>query len=154
MVRVAIPIFRSRVSPVFDSCTRVIVIDFEQNREIRRMEIYLNRLSLTERVAVLQKLCVKTVICSGISGVFHNMLKNANILLIFGIAEEVEQVVDAYKSGQLHNPRFYMPGYKGIDDWRLTIDDWLLTIDYWRLIIDYWRLIVDCSSLKTKINNR
>ncbi len=113
MVRVAIPIFRSRVSPVFDLCTRLLVIDFEQNREIRRMEICLDWLSLTERVAILQKLCVQTVICGGISEVFHNMLKNADILLIYGIAEEVDQVVDAYKSGQLHNPRFYMPGYKG-----------------------------------------
>jgi hypothetical protein len=31
---VAIPIFRDRLSTVFDSCMRVLLIDIEHNREI------------------------------------------------------------------------------------------------------------------------
>ncbi len=115
MVRVAIPIFRSRVSPVFDSCTRVIVVDTEHNQEIERSEIHLNGLSLIERVSVLQKSRVKTIICGAISDMFQNMLQNIKIYLIIGIAGEVDQVVGAYLSERLNDPQFYMPGFKSND---------------------------------------
>ena len=81
MVRIAIPIFRSRVSPVFDSSTRVMLVDIEHNKEIERSEIYLDKLSMTERATILQKLKVKTIICSGISDMLHNMLQSVKINL-------------------------------------------------------------------------
>jgi len=112
MLRVAIPIFRSRVSPILDSCTRIILIDIEHNQEIERSEIHLNGLSLIERVSVLQKSSVKTIICGAISDMFQNMLQNVKIYLITGIAGEVEQVVGAYLSESLNDPQFYMPGFK------------------------------------------
>jgi predicted Fe-Mo cluster-binding NifX family protein len=113
MIRVAIPIFKSRVSPVFDSCTRVLLVDMEQHREIARNEIYLDEFSLIERVNILQKSQITTIICGGISEVMQNMLKNLRINLITGIAGEVKQVVDAYMSGQLDDSKFRMPGYMG-----------------------------------------
>ena len=112
MVRVAIPIFRSRVSPVFDSCTRVLLIDIEHNQEIERSEIYLDKLSLTKRMAVLQKSKVKTIICGGISDMLQNMLQGIKICLITGIAGEVDQIVSAYLSERLNKPQFLMPGFK------------------------------------------
>ena len=112
MVRVAIPIFRSRVSPVFDSCTRVLLVDIEHNQEIERSEIYLDELSLTVRVVILKKSKVKTIICSGISDILQNMLQSVKINLITGIAGEVDQVVAAYLSKRLNEPQFHMPGLK------------------------------------------
>ena len=112
MVRVAIPIFRSRISPVFDSCTRVLLVDIEHNREMERSEIYLDELSLTERLSILQKSRVAIVICGGISDLLQNMLQSVKISLIAGIAGEVEQVVTAYLSERLDEPQFHMPGYK------------------------------------------
>ena len=111
MTRVGIPIFQSRVSPVFDTCTRILVINFEQNREIERREIYLDELSLTDRVNILKKLKVTVLICGGISDVLYNMLKDRGIRLITGIAGKADQIFDAFISGHLDEPRFYMPGY-------------------------------------------
>jgi predicted Fe-Mo cluster-binding NifX family protein len=112
MVRVAIPTFRSRVSPVLDSCTRLLLVEVEHNREIERNEIYLDELSLTERMNILRKSHVTTVICGGISDMLQNMLQNANIYLISGIAGEIDQVVAAYLSKRLDEPQFNMPGFK------------------------------------------
>jgi len=112
MVRVAVPIFRSRISPVFDSCTRVLLVDIEGNREMHRSEIYLDELSLTERVAILQKSGVGTVICGGISELMCSMLLGANIAPIPGIAGNVEQVVRAYLAEGLGAPQFQMPGQR------------------------------------------
>jgi len=112
MISVGIPIFQSRVSPVFDTCTTVLMIKFEQDREIERGETYLDELPLTDQVNILQKLNVTVLICGGISDVLYNMLKNAGIRVISGIAGRVDKVFDAFISGHLDEPRFYMPGYK------------------------------------------
>jgi len=32
MNRIAIPVFKSRVSPVFDSCARLLVVDLDENQ--------------------------------------------------------------------------------------------------------------------------
>jgi predicted Fe-Mo cluster-binding NifX family protein len=113
MVRVAIPKFKSRVSPVFDTCKRVLLVDIEQQREIARSEIYLDEFSLTERVNILHKSQITSIVCSGISEMLQNMLKKLQIDLITGIAGEVDEVVDAYMAEQLDDPKFYMPGYIG-----------------------------------------
>lgn len=112
MVRIAIPIFQSRVSPVLDSCTRVLLVDIEHSKEIERREIYLNELSMTERTAILQKLKVKSIICSGISDMLYHMLQGVKIHLTTGVAGEIDQVGAAYLSQKLNEPRFHMPGFK------------------------------------------
>ena len=112
MRRIAIPIFQSRVSPVLDSCTYILIVDIEQNLEIGRREICLEEFSLSERVNILKKSHVTTVICGGISYTMHNMLKNASITVIPGIAGEAEEVMAAFISDRLDERHFCMPGYK------------------------------------------
>jgi predicted Fe-Mo cluster-binding NifX family protein len=87
-------------------------VDIRQNQEIGRSEIFFDEFSLTERVNILQKSRISTIICNGISEVLQNMLKNLRINLITGIAGEVEKVIDAYMAEQLDDPMFHTPGYK------------------------------------------
>ena len=110
MIRLGVPIFRSRISPVFDSCTTLLLVDIIGNREVNRREIFLNELSLTERVAILRKSEVTTVICGGISDMLENMLLSVKIDLIPDISGTVDQILVAYLSGNLNAPRFKMPG--------------------------------------------
>lgn len=111
VARVAIPIFRARVSPVFDSCLQLLVVDIEEDRQISRSELYLDQLSPSQRLDVLRHAGVTTVICGGISEVFHNMVKSAGINTITGIVGEIEEVLAAYLSDRLDQPYFYMPGH-------------------------------------------
>jgi predicted Fe-Mo cluster-binding NifX family protein len=110
VIRIAIPMFRLRVSPVFDTATRILIVDIEKDREVDRKELYLNAMSLTERVTILQKSGVSNVICGGISDILANMLSSAKIDLIGDIAGEIEQVLAAYRAKRLDDPRFLMPG--------------------------------------------
>ena len=112
MNRIAIPVFKSRVSPVFDSCARLLLVDLDQNQEVARTEILMEGLSEIERLKVLKKSNVSTVICGGISDGFYKMISQAGISLIIGIAGEVNQVMSAFGSDRLGEPCFYMPGYK------------------------------------------
>jgi predicted Fe-Mo cluster-binding NifX family protein len=112
MRTIAIPIFKSRVSPVFDTCRRLLLIDFEDNRQISRKEFDLDNFSLRERLQILEKNDVTVIICGGISDVFHAILSNSNILLISGICGNVDEVIKAHIDGRLNDPCFFMPGYK------------------------------------------
>ena len=115
MYRIAIPIFKSRVSPVFDTCTRLLLIDFKDNQVIKRNEFDLDNFSLRERMQVLAKNDVGVIICGGISDVFHAILSNSNIRLISGICGNIDEVIKAHIDGRLDDPCFFMPGHKACD---------------------------------------
>jgi len=112
MNRVAIPVFQSRVSPVFDCCNRVVLIDIAQNREIKRTEITCQNLSVLERVNLLIESGVTLVICAGISQSFYDQLVAAGISTISAIIGQVDEVLSAFRSDRLDNSCFGMPGYK------------------------------------------
>ena len=112
MIRIAIPIFRNKVSPVFDSCTRVLFVDIEEDREIDRKEIYLDALALTDRVSILLKSGVETVICGGIRDVMTSMLMGVKIDLISDITGEIDQVLKAYLAPGLDQTQFHIPGFR------------------------------------------
>ncbi|MBW2646263.1 MAG: NifB/NifX family molybdenum-iron cluster-binding protein [Deltaproteobacteria bacterium] len=113
MTKVAIPIFGTRISPVFDSCLRVSVIEIKGNRETGRDDIILDGLSLEKRLMIFQEAGINTLICGGISGYFYNLFESAGIRVISGIAGDVVEVLCAFKEDKLEQPFFYMPGYCG-----------------------------------------
>ena len=61
-MRIAIPIFRSRVSPVFDFSTRAVIIDMENGEVISREEIALAGLSPRARGDILKDKGINTLI--------------------------------------------------------------------------------------------
>jgi len=89
------------------------MVDIEENRQISRSQLYLDQLSPSLRLDVLRDAGVTTVICGGISEVFHHMLNSAGIRTITGIAGEVEEVIAAFLSDRLDQSYFYMPGHGG-----------------------------------------
>ena len=112
MIRVALPTFQNRVSPVIDSCAHMLVVDIHQSGEIGRENVFLGDMSLAERCSIFNKLNVHIVICGGISETFANMLTSMDIRLINGIAGDIDAVLSAYRSDQLNSPAFFMPGFK------------------------------------------
>ena len=115
MAIIAIPIFKARVSPVFDTCTRILLIDSENNRQIAQKELDLDNFSLQERLRILAKNNVSIIICGGISNFFYTILSNSNFMLISGISGKVDEVIKAHFDGRLDDPCFFMPGYKACD---------------------------------------
>ncbi len=113
MAKVAVPVFRSRVAPVFDSCLRVWVIHIEGDVQTERSELHLFGVSPTERVRALTREGVTTLICGGISDGLHTLLESLGICVVCGIAGQFEDVLAAFMSNRLDNPEFYMPGRRG-----------------------------------------
>ena len=113
MTKVAVPVFRSRVAPVFDSCLRVWVIHIEGDVQTERNELHLFGVSPAERVRALTREGVTTLICGGISEGLHTLLESLGVCLVCGVAGQVEEVLAAFMSNRLDEPQFYMPGHKG-----------------------------------------
>ena len=111
MKTVVVPVFVSRVAPVFDSCTKALLVTISQGRETDRNELLLRNFSLSERAAMIQRVGVTDLICCGISDVLHRMLENSGVHVIPGIAGQVEEVLEAFMTEQLDQPHFRMPGH-------------------------------------------
>jgi predicted Fe-Mo cluster-binding NifX family protein len=111
MKRIVVPIFQQRVSPVLDSCRRILVIDIENGAEVDRKEIYLDNLTLGERISILRRLKASAVICGGISETLSRMLSDTPVRLINGVAGSIDEVVCAYLNDEIESPRYFMPGF-------------------------------------------
>ena len=110
MERIGIPVFESRVSPVLDACSRLLVVDIDGGREVGRMEISLEKSSLLERIEVLARWGVCKIICAGVSDIMCRYLAARNIALTSGIAGKLEEILKAYICNKLDDPSFVMPG--------------------------------------------
>jgi predicted Fe-Mo cluster-binding NifX family protein len=115
MIRIAIPIFHHSVSPVLDTCNRLLIIDYEKKTEVDRREIAFDIYSQSQRFEIIKKINPDTVICCGISDAFDRMLQAANIKLVCGIVGDVQQVAEAFLCNRLDAPCFKMPGLKADD---------------------------------------
>jgi len=111
MVIVAMPVFRLRIAPVFDSSLRVVLVYYlERDRETERTELHLHGLSPAERVGALTRAGVTTLICGGISDALCTMFEKSSVCVICGIAGPVEDVLAAFMHDRLYEPEFCMPG--------------------------------------------
>ena len=98
---------------MLDTCTRLLIIEFQDKVEVDRREVFLGIYSQSERFEIVKKLHPDAVICCGVSEFFDKMLQSAGIRMICGIAGDVEQVTEAFLCNRLDDPCFRMPGKKG-----------------------------------------
>ncbi|MBW2175029.1 MAG: hypothetical protein JRF64_10545 [Deltaproteobacteria bacterium] len=76
---VAIPIYGSRVAPVFDFADHFLLIQLKHNCEVKRTAFHLEGLPHINRVGILKKVGVTTLICAGISEPSQTMLEGSGI---------------------------------------------------------------------------
>jgi predicted Fe-Mo cluster-binding NifX family protein len=109
-MKIAMPIYNDSISNVFDFAHSLLLVDIENGKEIARSEIPLVRKSLPHRIGQLKHLRVNIVVCGAISQDFANMISASEIQLLPYITGRVDDVLKAYLSDQLVQPKFAMPG--------------------------------------------
>jgi predicted Fe-Mo cluster-binding NifX family protein len=113
-MKIAIPIWGHRMSPVFDASSRLMIVDIADNQEQGRSETELQTQDLSRRCICIRNLEVEVLICGAITGHFVRLLRAAGIEVIPGISGDPEEVLKAYLDGTLSSARFLMPGCKAI----------------------------------------
>lgn len=112
-MRIAVPIWEDRVSPVFDTASRLLIIEAENQTETSRFETYLDEQDLYRRCFRIQNLGIDILICGAISRPYFRRLMATGVNIISGISGHLEDVLKAFLQGTLYQPRFSMPGCMG-----------------------------------------
>lgn len=112
-MKVAIPTWRDRVSPVLDVARHLLLIELTDVTEVSRQEVSLPEAELARRVRRLVDLQVQTLICCAVSQPLKAALVSHGIDVVDEVCGDVEQVVVAYRNGTLDEERFAMPGCVG-----------------------------------------
>jgi predicted Fe-Mo cluster-binding NifX family protein len=106
-MRLGVPVFCGRVSPVFDVARRLLLIEviagkaaFEEEHGVQGMD----------RVHALIELGVDIVICGAVSRELEERLLANGIEVVAEIRGPVREVVRAYLEGTHAQPGFSMPG--------------------------------------------
>ena len=112
-MKVAIPIWLNRISPVFDVAKRLLVVDIEGNTEVSREETSLKEKQLVLRAKRIADLGVDVLICGAVSQPLEEMLVSREVRVIPNICGPVEDVLFSFVSGRLIDEAFLMPGCCG-----------------------------------------
>jgi predicted Fe-Mo cluster-binding NifX family protein len=122
-MKIAIPIWDGFVSSVFDFAHRLLLMEIQNGRELNRSEVPLQAESLPERAGRLKQLGVNAIICGAISRPLMYMLTASGIEVLPYVTGRVDEILQAYITGQLGQPKFILPGYwpgarKSFGRWR------------------------------------
>ena len=112
-MKVAIPTWTGRVSPVFDVARLLLVVDIDDGTEVFRDEAILEETQLVPRTRRVTQLGVDVLICGAISMPLEAMLVSAGVRVIPHTCGTVEEVFQAFASGRLTDKAFLMPGCCG-----------------------------------------
>lgn len=117
-MRIAIPQWQGRISPVFDVAGSLLIVDFEGGRELRREEVRLAQTDAHGRAAELARLKTDVLVCGAISAPLEARLAAAGVHVIGFVCGGVEDILAGFVNGELAKPAFLMPGCRGQRRWR------------------------------------
>ena len=110
-MKVAVPDWQGRVSPVFDVAEQVMLVDLDDhNEDGNRHRESLGSTAPHQRARRLTELGVDVLVCGAISWPLEALLAASGIRVIPLICGEVEEVVRAFQDGTLRDEQFAMPG--------------------------------------------
>jgi predicted Fe-Mo cluster-binding NifX family protein len=112
-MKIILPVYRNRVSPVFDWCSNLLLVDIQSGREVGRREVAAADTDPGKQVRRLVELGADLIVCGGISEILLGLIEASKIRAISGISGDIEDVLAAIRAKKLSHPRFTMPGCTG-----------------------------------------
>lgn len=107
----AIPIFRSRVAPVLNWSTRLLILPEDATSISLAEEVDLTEISDPfQRLRRLRDKGVTVLICGALSPDLRNYARQLGVSVICGVAGEIPDVFAAYCRKGLDQPIFRLPG--------------------------------------------
>ena len=109
-MKVAIPAWAGLVSTVFDFAHFLVLVELDSGEEVSRSEFPLDENPSVLRAGILSRLGVDVLICGAISRPLATAVEGYGIEIISFVSGIVDEVLDAYLTGQLAEARFLLPG--------------------------------------------
>ena len=112
-MKVIIPSWQGRVSPVLDVAGRLLLVTLEQGHETTRDDVLLETTELLARARQISQLGAEAVICGAISRPLELALRSAGVQVVADICGQVDDVLSAFADGRLDEDAYLMPGCRG-----------------------------------------
>ena len=112
-MKIAIPYWQGRVSPVFDVAATLLVVEVEGNTERSRQDVPFQIEEFQARAARLAELGVGVLVCGAISRPMEIAVRAQGIEVVPQTCGDLECVLHAYVGGRLDQASFLMPGCCG-----------------------------------------
>ena len=109
----AIPVFRARVAPVLDWCSKIILIPEEGMDASAGRQIDVPKENVFGQIQKLREQGIKTLICGALSPEILNYGESIGLRIIHGIAGDIDEVLQAYREQKLDQPKYWLPGCCG-----------------------------------------
>ncbi len=110
MTKVAIPAWKNRISPVFESSGTYLLADCIGQGIENSQYLSLDKVTSLERMKFLLRNSVDVLICGAISKFYFNLIKAHDIDLIPFVTGNVDQVLLSYCQGRFTPVEHTMPG--------------------------------------------
>jgi predicted Fe-Mo cluster-binding NifX family protein len=112
-MKVAIPDWQGRISPVFDVAAHLLVAEVVDGHVRERLTVPLTTEDMQARVRQVAALGVNVLVCGVLSRPLECALANAGVEVVPRLCGDVECVLASYIAGQLGQGSFLMPGCCG-----------------------------------------
>jgi len=123
MIKIAIPLFGTRVSPRFDYTQGFLLVEEENGEIIERQEISAEDLTPYTRVRKLSELGIDTLICGGIDRASTQQLSFNGIRIYSWVTGEAEDALRCFLEGRLETGVMIGAGGHRCGRWRFKGGD-------------------------------
>jgi predicted Fe-Mo cluster-binding NifX family protein len=101
MMKIAIPVFNSRISPRFDCAQEMLLVDIADGKIMAQWKISINKLSSIEKNRTMLNLGVDTLICGGIDRHSMQWLKYHDLPVYAWLTGDVQDILTCFLTGGL-----------------------------------------------------
>lgn len=111
-MKIAIPAWGMHVSTVLDFCDRLLIVETESGQIKKRVHIPFSEGTTVGKAARLRDLSVNVLLCGAISISLARMIEAYGISIIPSLSGPVDDILNAYLSGQLFDRNYMLPGHR------------------------------------------
>ena len=112
-MKIALSVWKDCISTVFDAADQLLVVEKDGDGVLKRSTIRLNSADGPARAMQLKQMGINVLICGAISRPQETTISASGIAVHPFVRGAVQEIIDAYESGQLHTAAFALPGCYG-----------------------------------------
>jgi predicted Fe-Mo cluster-binding NifX family protein len=102
-MRLAIPEFNGRLSPTFDFCRNILLVEMIPGEPSRITDLDLTGLEGFQRACFLKEMEIDTLLCGGISRELAVSVREHGVLIVPWLSGEIQEILDAFLRDELPN---------------------------------------------------
>jgi len=111
-MKIAVPVWDGRVSPVLDTAERLEVFNVEGGQVVSRKEIPFGSAGNREKAQIIAD-SARVLLCGALSNQMASYLTSAGLEVYPWVMGNAERLIGIFAGGDIPGPEYAMPGCRG-----------------------------------------